>query len=334
MSRHYLSFGARRKAISRRSPFGATRPHLTVALGVRLWIASLRVSRASPSALPESGPEKPTNATYGPTQLESFAKLNPDLCSWKTSQAFFDFLTSGESSPIWPRAASWDGTTAYRRLPLAPLTGATAFGSWPTPRANDAEKRGGFNVTDPRNGLPAAARAWPTPTRHDGKGKPGKGSRRRGGRERDLPTAAENFPTPKASRSGPDFARPGRPGTGGDDLVTLIARGAQYPTPCAADAEKGGRRDLYAKINNVGRQRKYFTPSASDHKGSNRTGQRRNQLTEQIELDNQGREIGQLNPAWVEWLMGWPIGWTALAPLAMDRFQEWQRQHSAPSAER
>jgi hypothetical protein len=37
---------------------------------------------------------------------------------------------------------------------------------------------------------------------------------------------------------------------------------------------------------------------------------------------------GQLNPEWVEWLMGWPIGWTDLKPLAMAKFQEWQRQHS------
>lgn len=37
---------------------------------------------------------------------------------------------------------------------------------------------------------------------------------------------------------------------------------------------------------------------------------------------------GQLNPEWVEWFMGWPIGWTELKPLAMDKFLEWQRQHS------
>ncbi|KJH67258.1 hypothetical protein UF16_11095 [Chromobacterium violaceum] len=36
---------------------------------------------------------------------------------------------------------------------------------------------------------------------------------------------------------------------------------------------------------------------------------------------------GQLNPEWVEWLMGWPIGWTGLKPLGMDKFREWQRQH-------
>ena len=37
---------------------------------------------------------------------------------------------------------------------------------------------------------------------------------------------------------------------------------------------------------------------------------------------------GQLNPEWVEWLMGWPIGQTALQPLEMDRWREWLRLHS------
>ena len=32
---------------------------------------------------------------------------------------------------------------------------------------------------------------------------------------------------------------------------------------------------------------------------------------------------GSLNPTWVEWLMGWPLGWTDLKPLAMDRFRQW-----------
>jgi hypothetical protein len=33
---------------------------------------------------------------------------------------------------------------------------------------------------------------------------------------------------------------------------------------------------------------------------------------------------GKLNPTWVEWLMGWPLEWTDLKPLATDRF------HSVP----
>jgi hypothetical protein len=37
---------------------------------------------------------------------------------------------------------------------------------------------------------------------------------------------------------------------------------------------------------------------------------------------------GKLNPTWIEWLMGWPLGWTDLKPLEMDKFRQWQRQHS------
>lgn len=36
---------------------------------------------------------------------------------------------------------------------------------------------------------------------------------------------------------------------------------------------------------------------------------------------------GQLNPVFVEWLMGWPIGWTDLKPLATGKFREWRRSH-------
>lgn len=36
----------------------------------------------------------------------------------------------------------------------------------------------------------------------------------------------------------------------------------------------------------------------------------------------------RLNPDWCEWLMGWPIGHTALKPLGTDKFREWRQQHS------
>ena len=36
---------------------------------------------------------------------------------------------------------------------------------------------------------------------------------------------------------------------------------------------------------------------------------------------------GKLNPMWVEWLMGWPMGWTDLKPLEMDKFQKWLEEH-------
>ena len=36
---------------------------------------------------------------------------------------------------------------------------------------------------------------------------------------------------------------------------------------------------------------------------------------------------GSLNPTWVEWLMGLPLGWTDLEPLETESYQSWQQKH-------
>ena len=36
---------------------------------------------------------------------------------------------------------------------------------------------------------------------------------------------------------------------------------------------------------------------------------------------------GKLNPTWVEWLMGWPLGWTDLKPLATDKYLSVPQKH-------
>ena len=56
------------------------------------------------------------------------------------------------------------------------------------------------------------------------------------------------------------------------------------------------------------------TPIANDSKLGNKFARKRkyNSLTETIlEMEN----TGKLNPAWVEWLMGVPVGWTDLKHL-------------------
>src|SRR6185295_6117216 len=42
-----------------------------------------------------------------------------------------------------------------------------------------------------------------------------------------------------------------------------------------------------------------------------------------------GTEIGRMRCAnFEEWMMGWPMGWSELTPLEMDKFHLWQKQHS------
>jgi len=83
-------------------------------------------------------------------------------------------------------------------------------------------------------------------------------------------------------------------------------------------------------VQQVGRK-VWPTPTASAHKGWSPNHNRADtddRLDYTVELEASGSgTLGRLNPQFVEWLMGWPIGWTELQPLETDRFQEWQRQH-------
>ena len=64
--------------------------------------------------------------------------------------------------------------------------------------------------------------------------------------------------------------------------------------------------------------KKFPTPRAFMHKDSHHDRGKKN-LGEVIG--------GPLNPTWVEWLMGWPVGWTDLKPLETAKFQAWLRSH-------
>ncbi len=81
--------------------------------------------------------------------------------------------------------------------------------------------------------------------------------------------------------------------------------------------------------------RRWPTPVASMAKGSSpaaltrRSGADRS--NDRLDHAVMALDGGHLNPEWVEWLMGWPIGWTDLRPLATDRFQSWLRAHSKRS---
>jgi site-specific DNA-cytosine methylase len=86
-----------------------------------------------------------------------------------------------------------------------------------------------------------------------------------------------------------------------------------WPTPTAhmskeTNAPSEHRRNtptLTAQVN-------WPTPVADD------TGHRKNKYA-QGGTALSTKAGGQLNPMWVEWLMGWPLGWTDLKPLETDK---------------
>lgn len=100
------------------------------------------------------------------------------------------------------------------------------------------------------------------------------------------------------------------------------------PTPMASDWKRNGSpADFLRKSPCLGAIAKmYPTPKALDgNKRGKISADPRNGLAGAVKSGHAG---GMLNPDWVEWLMGWPIGWTDLKPLEMDKFQLWQSMHT------
>jgi hypothetical protein len=60
-------------------------------------------------------------------------------------------------------------------------------------------------------------------------------------------------------------------------------------------------------------------------------GSLRPERMERWEREPEEATGGRMNPAWGEWLMGWPIGWTDKTPLETDRFRQWLQKHGVNS---
>jgi hypothetical protein len=90
-----------------------------------------------------------------------------------------------------------------------------------------------------------------------------------------------------------------------------------------------GRMAQIGLMQQVMLRQKWPTPTVNDSKNSTLPPSQINHDNIPGALIRNGEAPGgQLNPTWVEWLMGWPLGWTDLKPLETDKFREWQQQHS------
>lgn len=102
----------------------------------------------------------------------------------------------------------------------------------------------------------------------------------------------------------------------------------RVPTPVANDARKVGPNfELDQPLNGLAaRARKEMHPTPTSLNGlrSSSGSEHRPGMWQ-----SPGHpEYGELSPGWVEWLMGWPIGWTSLEPLHPYAFEAWERGQS------
>lgn len=311
------------------SRFGPTLRLLTVDHGQAVLTSFLAGFPVRTSALPE----KATGSTgcgpvSGHSSLASSARFDPITSSLRTHQ--LSLLEAGcESLPTLP---AWGTIVAGELYPQPTPSGLVELRSLitsesgsglparaPTPTAGDAKSSGsrnleaskahaGVSLTDyVQHGNSTTPRRVPTPNCPNG------------GRSVKHVTdwrGASAYHNGKKVQVGLEAAVQGLP--------------KRVPTPRCEDSQcAGGHLEsndtLYGL---VCRPKRVATPTVQDSSNNGAPSQKeRNSLPLNAEVG------GALNPTWVEWLMGWPLGWTDLNAPATDKFQQWLDSHGAYSHE-
>lgn len=154
---------------------------------------------------------------------------------------------------------------------------------WPTPTSRSGT---GPSQTETRQGgmdLQTAAALWPTPTVTGNYNRPGSGPKAGMG----LATAAKLYPTQFDATCGDIKGKEYNGQT--QHAMKLIQAAKLYPTPTTGAGLCGGTGN-------------YQQLKALEADGTISTEERRSMAA---------GNGGQLNPEWVEAMMGFPIGWTA-----------------------
>ena len=259
---------------------------------------SLAVIPASHSQQPVYEKAQTTPDTFGLTSGDTSRQLDLFAASSRTSRdtSASDF---DKSSMIWKDLVTQRRGEYSARLKSARLTSESEFTFWPTPVAQDDNKSPEAHMRMKQR-MKGGPRHKPTSLQVMVKGV-----------ERGL------WPTPTAQDNNQVSGNPDHPKRG----TTLGGAARLWPTPTASDSE-GGRRQQDGKRGRALKdlpEQMWPTPSARDHKGGYKGGRIRNGKVSKDTLDvavqhtdNQSQSAGQLNPTWVEWLMGLPLGWTDL----------------------
>lgn len=300
---------------------GTMSPPSMVRRGAERFLLSLRASLASPSQPPENASTSTITAGSGQTSLESFATYHRASSSWRTSQTSL-FEDSPTYLDRWPYAGSMRNGVASERETLERRTQGNASGSWPTPNTRDSASSGRHSTTTgvmhPGTSLTDAIRqtpkAWASPQAADGgRGTSGKGFLANREGSENLGDQV-NWPTPTCR-----------------DLKTEGKRAADnFPTPKAQ--QSGSSQN---GINGLGGE--FERPSANTP-SLETIGRRWDQASGRPDSVPQTGKMSPMviNPAFVEWLMGLPVGWTVISPVPSDSaslgtawFRWLRRTHSA-----
>jgi len=249
----------------------------TAARGVERWISSRAAIRASHSQSQGNARGQTIPDICGHTSRGSSVNADLNGCFWKTSPIIStsDIERSEASWKAWATALRKD---CLRRQKLARRTNDSGCLFWPTPNV-----AGGGN---PPENLVRKGNHFVRPS--------GKKAHLGLDQATKMWSHHSQWPTPMASDGC-------KPSAGNRKLADLTHASRMWPTPAARDA-KGANSREHVEVNGTGRRHMDQLANFVVHSLPAR------------EITRDGNDTSQpprtLNPAFVEVLMGWPIGWT------------------------
>jgi hypothetical protein len=268
----------------RLSQYGMTYKPLTENLGAELLTLYLADFHARTLVPQEKGQELTENGQEcGEKWHGLLAKYDPDTHSWRTVQCSLleDLNESLQTLPQWGMTV---GGELYLLPTLVQTTNEKESGLWLTPSTVDIPTRSADSMKK----------------RLEYRQKIGRNGVGAGCLSEQVEWSGmgnpigyitkDTWPTPTAHMAKETNA----PSEHNRNTPTLTAQ-VNWPTPRAADFKGATSAEAMSKAAARG-----YAPNLPEATAASVGG-------------------GKLNPTWVEWLMGWPLGWTDLKPLEMDK---------------
>lgn len=264
---------------------------------------------------------------FGLSSPVSLGNLDHDTCSLRTSQGSLFTEQCEESSENFPSSGMWGYGECFEHRTSEPPTNVkgslSSHGTWPTPIKNDAEKRGGRTkeqLMKLREKTGAGAMRlvqdvsfWRTPDAPGSGGPRNRQNSLEAGHQVTIAEQAEHWQTP-----GADSFR----SRGGDrkDEMGLDQQARNFSTPTGRDHRTPNKKSRKQRGSNKSEQ----LPNFIHHFWEPITPDLEMDLENDTDDSLQDRTVSdgekssndiptlphRLNPRFVEWLMGFPIGWS------------------------
>jgi hypothetical protein len=321
---------------------GAVSPQATLAQAISA--SAFSSWHGTPDTVRELFESWPTPNTFPEAPNNSTNRGNGVHRNRDTSQCL------GDRAKTWPTARAEDSESCGNHPgAMDSLTGVVKH--WPTPSTAPDAPNTNSNQVNGFTSLTEAAQ-WATPKSVYGGPDFAKADRSTTGD--NLPTQVAQWPTPAArdekGTNNLPFAERGG-GTRGEQLPNFVAHSWQTPATDSFRCRGGDRKDEMG-LDQQARAATWQTPRS--HEAGDYQYDRGDKDSPRETLSGQSQTFApvqetpppgtessksppssrrQLNPIFVCYLMGWPVGWSSVkinsASAAMESYQSWLRRHSS-----